>query len=109
MADGRDEQGVRFTQGLAVHDIAPAHLRADTDVFRTDLDFIETGNLPQIDEQRRRRQPERHHRHQALAACDHFGLAVMRGEQRHGLRDACGARVFKRRQFHAFGSTKERC
>ena len=58
------------------------------------------GELAQVDEQRRRSNAERHHRHQALAAREHLGVAVARGEQRDRLGERRRARIFESGQFH---------
>ena len=61
---------------------------------------LQARQLPQIDQQRRLGDAKRHHRHQALAAGQRLGLAVVVGEQRHGLVDGGRAGVFEGRKFH---------
>ena len=46
------------------------------------------------------RQPERQHRHQALAARERLGVAATGGEKLHGFGQRRRARVFEGRQFH---------
>ena len=94
------EQRMRGVEPLVVENVAPARQRAEPDAVGADLDLAQVLELPQIDQQRRPRHAERHHRHQALAAGQRLRLAVVGGEQRHGFVQGRGAGVLERRQFH---------
>ena len=91
---------MRGGEPLVVEDVAPAHQRAEPDAVGADLDLLQAGQLPQIDQQRRLGDAKRHHRHQALAAGERLRLAVVRGEQRNGFVEGGRAGVFEGRKFH---------
>ena len=97
MLDGRDQERMRLAQSRVVEDVAPAHHGAERDAVIRDLDLPQLGELAQIDQQRRRGDAERQHRHQALAAGQRLGLAVVRGEQRNRFGDRGRAGVFEGR------------
>ena len=75
--DRRDQQRLRLAQSRVVEDVAPAHHGAEGDAVIRDLDLPQLGKLAQIDQQRRRSDAKRQHRHQALAAGQRLGFAVM--------------------------------
>ncbi len=105
--DGRHQERMRLAQARILEDVAPARHGAERDSVLRDLDLPQLRKLAQIDKQRRRRDPERQHRHQALAAGQRLGLAVMRGEKSDGFGNAGRAGVFEGRKFHdteAYGS-----
>ena len=95
--DGRDQQRMRLAQPRVVEDVAPAHHGAEGDAVVRDLDLPQLGELAQIDQQRRRSDAERQHRHQALAAGQRLGFAVMGCEQRNRFVDRGRAGVFEGR------------
>src|SRR5216683_4382868 len=63
-------------QPLIVLDVAPAHPGAETNAAVAHRNVAEPGNLAQIDQHARRRQPEGEHWHQALPAGDHGRLGI---------------------------------
>jgi len=81
-----------------------ARERADTDMILRDLDSGESRDAVDVDENFRRREAEIHHRHQALAACEHPRLVLVRGKKHERLGDACRSRVGKARCFHLSSS-----
>ena len=101
MLDGGDQERMRRAQPLVVENLAPAHHGAERDAVGCDLDLPQLAELAQIDQQRRRGDAKRHHRHQALAAGKRFGFAVVRGQQRNRFGDRGRAGVFEGRKFHA--------
>ena len=100
--DGLLEQRMRGGEPLVVEDVAPAHQRAEADAVRADLDLLQARQFPQIDQQRRLCDAERHHRHQALAAGQGLGLAAVIGEQRNGFVDGGGQAYSKGGSFMGF-------
>ena len=104
MRDRRLQQRMRGRKPRVVQDVAPAHHGAEADAVGADPDLSQFFQLAQVDQQLRRGDAERQHRHQALAAGDHLGVAVLRGEQLHGFGERGRAGVVERRQFHVIGS-----
>ncbi len=83
-----------------------AHAGADDELAVRDREPVERRDAVDVDQMRRLGEPERHGRHQALAAGQH--AAVLRrdlGEQRDGLIDGFRRVVAKRRRLHRLVST----
>ena len=99
--DGRDQQRMRLAQPRVVEDVAPAHHGAERDAVVRDLDLPQLGELAQIDQQRRRSDAERQHRHQTLAAGQRLGFAVMRRQQRDRVGERGRTGIFEGWEFHA--------
>ena len=100
MRDRGLEQRMRADEPRVVLDVAPAHHGAERDAVGGNPDLAQLRELAQIDQQRRLRQPERQHRHQALAAGERLGVAVARGEQLHGFGQRRRARIVEGRHLH---------
>ena len=64
------------------------------------LDAGELGDPVEVDEVLEPGQPQREHRHEALAAGQHLGLVAVLGEQRDGVGDRLGRVVLERRRLH---------
>jgi hypothetical protein len=54
---------------------------------------MELGDAPQVDQMRRTRQPQLHHRDQALAAGQHARAIGMLGKQPSGFGNGLGAMI----------------
>ena len=93
---GGDEQGMRSRQTDVILYVAPAHHCAETNAVVGDLDLLEVGNFSQVDQQARERHSKGHHRHQALAAGQGFGLPVVGGEERNGFGQRCRTGIGER-------------
>ena len=98
--DRRLQQRMRGREPRIVLDVAPAHHGAEPHAVGGNLDLVQLGQLAQVDEQRRRSDTERQHRHQALPAGDGTCLPIMGGKQRDGFGQRGGTGIFERRQFH---------
>ena len=104
------QQRMRSRKPRVVLDVAPAHHGAEPHAVGGDPDLAQFVQLAQIDQQLRRGEAERQHRHQALPAGDHLGLAVVRGEQLDGFGERGRTGIIERRQFHgAFSARYLRC
>ena len=65
--------------------------RADDDLVAVAADALQAGDAVQIDQMLRRREPQLHHRDQAVAAGERPGLVAERGEQLDRIGDASPA------------------
>ena len=82
------------------------HAGADDELAVRDRDAIERRDAVDIDEMRRPGEPERHGRHQALAAGEHAPvLGRDLGEQRYGLVDGFRGVVAKHAGFIVLASS----
>jgi hypothetical protein len=62
--------------------------------------FAQAGNAVDVDEHRRREQPQVEHRHQALPACEHPRLGAVLSKQGDRFIQRLGARVAESRRLH---------
>ena len=76
--------------------------RPDDDVVAVGADALEVGDAAEVDEMARCRQPELHHRDQAVAAGERPGVVAEIGEQRHGIGDGFRAVVGECAWNHGF-------
>ena len=77
--------------------------RPDPQHVPVDRDVRQVGELVDVDEQLRRREPQLHHRDEAVAPGDQARLRPVPHEQPDGVLDARGAEVLERR-WHLHGS-----
>ena len=63
--------------------------RADDDIVAVGADAFELGDAGEIDEMRRRREPQLHHRDEAVAAGKRAAVVAQFGEQTDGFLDGC--------------------
>ena len=88
MADGGDKERMRAGQARIVENVPPAHHGAELDAVIRNPDVPQLFDLAQIDDERRRGDAERQHRHQTLPAGERLGVAAMRGKKRESFREA---------------------
>ena len=100
MLDGGDQEWMRAAQPLVVENIAPAHHGAERNAVIGDFDLAQFRDLAQIDQQGRRGDAERQHRHETLPAGEQLRLAVKCGQQRHSLGNAWRTDIVEGRKFH---------
>ena len=90
----------------------PAEIEVSDDVVVTDqcahaqvpvgvVDVVETGDAVDVDEHLGEREPELHHRDEALPAGEHLRFVAELGEQRNSLVRAAGSVVLEGRRLHA--------
>ena len=83
-------------------------LRAEAHAVVADLDVAEPGHIPQVDQQRGRREAERHHRHEALAARERLRRACTSTRAARSLRRAWRATHIQREAVSLFGAVRSR-
>ena len=97
----RAQQYPERTFGGRTVEVGMTHPRADAQFAVSHCQLVERGDGGDVNQVRRARQTERHHRHQALAARQH--PAVLRrqlGEQPHGMIQAGRAMIGEWRRLH---------
>ena len=98
MADMRQrlpQQRHACGQRVVALDIALARAGAHAHGIGFGRDEFQRRDLVDVDQPGRAQQPERHHRHQALAAGDDLGVVAVLRQQRAGLLDRGRTGVFK--------------
>ncbi len=101
VADGGDKERMGAGQARIVENVPPAHHGAQFDAIIRNPDVAQLIELAQIDDERRRGDPKRQHRHQALPAGQRLGVAAVRGKEGESFREAGRASVRERRELHA--------
>src|SRR5260370_117152 len=71
---------MRRAQARVGHDIAPANHGSEDDAVRRSVDLAKVRQLAQVDQQGRRGEAERQHRHEALTAPDQLRGSGGRGD-----------------------------
>jgi hypothetical protein len=92
---------MRVAQRRMLQDVAPAHACPEVNAVDADLDGIQSRDAADVDQHRRLSQPERQHRHQALATGERARIATVQFEQVEGFGEGRRGCVFEGRKLHA--------
>ncbi len=95
------EQRALRSHEIRVLHLALSHHRTDRQAAVAFSDVAQIVDAADIDQATRLREPEVHERHQALAAGQHFGFAIVAAQEIDGLLERVGTVIVKRRWFHA--------
>jgi len=83
-----------------------SHQRAEPQRAVAFLDAVQTRDPVDVDQMLGRREPEFHHRDQALASRQDLGVLAVLGEQRQGLVERGGPVVLESRWQHAIAPSR---
>src|ERR1700694_6037781 len=102
LARGAGQQGQLLLEQVGELDVVVAGQRPDRDVPVVLANVVKVADPADVDQERRRREPELHQRDQAVTAGQDFCLLAMLDQLRHRLRERTRGDVVERGWNHRF-------